>query len=63
MATNPDEALHPASRGGYGVSAIDWETSFRLAVIFGIILTWVRSQETKEQEIIQRSRTKVRRKE
>ena len=26
---------------GHGVSAVDWETSFRFAIIFGIILTWV----------------------
>ena len=30
-------------------SAIDWENSFRFAIIFGIILTWVKSQETKEK--------------
>jgi hypothetical protein len=33
---------------GHGASTIDWETSFRFAVIFGIILTWVKSRETKE---------------
>lgn len=33
---------------GHGVSAADWETSFRFAVIFGVILTWVKSRETKE---------------
>jgi hypothetical protein len=33
---------------GHGESAVDWETSFRFAVIFGVILTWVRSRETKE---------------
>ena len=26
---------------GHGASAVDWETSFRFAIIFGIILTWV----------------------
>ena len=31
---------------GYGESTIDWETSFRFAIIFGIILTWVKSQKT-----------------
>jgi hypothetical protein len=25
---------------GHGESTIDWETSFRFAIIFGIILTW-----------------------
>lgn len=33
---------------GHGESAEDWETSFRFLVIFGVILTWVRSRETKE---------------
>ena len=32
-----------------GVSTIDWETSIRLAIIFGIILTWVKSREIKEK--------------
>jgi hypothetical protein len=31
---------------GHGASAVDWETSFRFATIFGIILTWVKSRET-----------------
>jgi hypothetical protein len=34
---------------GHGTGAIDWETSFRFAVIFGIILTWAKSRETKEK--------------
>ena len=34
---------------GHGVSTIDWETSFRFAIIFGIILTWVKSREIKEK--------------
>jgi hypothetical protein len=34
---------------GHGESSIDWETSFRFAIIFGIILTWVKSRETKEK--------------
>jgi len=33
----------------HGASTIDWETSFRFAIIFGIILTWVKSRETKEK--------------
>ena len=33
---------------GHGASAVDWETSFRFAIVFGIILTWVKSRETKE---------------
>ena len=34
---------------GHGESVIDWETSFRFATIFGIILTWVKSREIKEK--------------
>jgi hypothetical protein len=33
---------------GHGESTIDWETSFRFAIIFGIILTWVKSREIKD---------------
>jgi hypothetical protein len=32
---------------GHGESTIDWETSIRFAVIFGITLTWVKSREIK----------------
>lgn len=34
---------------GHGESAVDWETSFRIATMFGIILTWVKSRDTKEK--------------
>ena len=34
---------------GHGESTIDWETSFRFAIIFGIMLTWVKSREIKEK--------------
>ena len=34
---------------GHGASAVDWETSFRLAIIFGIILTWAKSRDTKDK--------------
>ena len=34
---------------GHGESVVDWESSFRFAIIFGIILTWVKSREVKEQ--------------
>jgi hypothetical protein len=34
---------------GHGTGSMDWETSFRFAVIFGIILTWAKSRETKEK--------------
>ena len=30
---------------GHGESPVDWETSFRFAIIFGIILTWAKSRE------------------
>ena len=43
---------------GHGSSVVDWETSFRFALIFGIILTWAKSRETKEKQIIQKSGTK-----
>ena len=33
---------------GHGESIVDWETSFRFAIMFGIILTWAKSRETKE---------------
>lgn len=33
----------------HGSSAIDWETSFRSAIIFGIVLTWVNSRENKRE--------------
>lgn len=34
---------------GHGESAIDWETSFRFAIVLGIILTWSKSREAKEK--------------
>ena len=34
---------------GHGSSAVDWETSFRFAIVLGIILTWVKSRESKEK--------------
>jgi len=34
---------------GHGKSDVDWESSFRFATIFGIVLTWVKSRETKEK--------------
>lgn len=34
---------------GHGVSTIDWETSFRFAIVFGIILTWAKSRDAKEK--------------
>jgi hypothetical protein len=32
---------------GHEDSTIDWETSIRSAIIFGITLTWVKSREIK----------------
>jgi hypothetical protein len=34
---------------GHAESAVDWETTFRFAIIFGIILTWIKSREAKEK--------------
>lgn len=34
---------------GHGERAVDWETSFRYATIFGAILTWVKSRDSKEK--------------
>ena len=34
---------------GHGENTIDWETSFRFATIFAIILTWTKSREIKEK--------------
>lgn len=34
---------------GHGKNAVDWETSFRFATIFGVILTWVKSRDSKEK--------------
>jgi hypothetical protein len=35
---------------GHGESAVDWETSFRFAIIFGIILTWVKYRNSPSVE-------------
>jgi uncharacterized membrane protein len=37
---------------GHGESTIDWETSFRFAIMFGIILTWEKSREIKAEKIV-----------
>jgi hypothetical protein len=34
---------------GHGESSVDWQTSFRFAIIFGIILTWANPREIKEK--------------
>ena len=38
---------------GHGETSVDWETSFRFAIIFGIVLTWIMSREIKENLIFQ----------
>jgi len=30
-----------------GQSTVDWETSFRFAIVLGIIFTWIKSREIK----------------
>jgi hypothetical protein len=32
----------------HGASTIDWETSIRFAVLFGIILPWIETRRSKE---------------
>ncbi|MCK4640879.1 MAG: hypothetical protein KAU06_06050 [Candidatus Marinimicrobia bacterium] len=32
----------------HGAGTIDWKISFRFAIIFGIILTWIAVREKKE---------------
>ena len=34
---------------GHAKSAIDWGTSFLLAVLFGTVQTWVKSREIKDK--------------
>ena len=34
----------------HGAGVVDWETSFRFALIFGIVLSWTRTRESKEKE-------------
>ena len=31
----------------HGASTVDWETSFRFAVVFGIIFSWMESRRSK----------------
>jgi membrane protein CcdC involved in cytochrome C biogenesis len=42
---------------GHGESTVDWETSFRFGILFGIILKWAKSREIKEKLIFQKSGT------
>jgi len=34
----------------HGAGTVDWETSFRFAIIFGIVFPWMRARESKEKE-------------
>ena len=34
----------------HGVGTIDWGTAFRLAIIIGILLTWIKVREKKEKQ-------------
>ena len=34
----------------HGAGTVDWETSFRLAIILGIVLSWTKARESKEKE-------------
>jgi hypothetical protein len=31
----------------HGASTIDWETSFRSAILFGIIFTWINTRKVR----------------
>jgi len=33
----------------HGASTIDWETSFRFAILFGIIFSWIETRRSKEK--------------
>jgi hypothetical protein len=33
----------------HGASSIDWETSFRFAIVFGIIFAWIETRRSKEK--------------
>ncbi len=33
----------------HGRSTIDWETSFRFAILFGIILPWIETRRSKKK--------------
>jgi len=33
----------------HGTSTIDWETSFRFAILFGVILSWMETRRSKER--------------
>ncbi|MGB8646130.1 MAG: hypothetical protein WCF84_12895 [Anaerolineae bacterium] len=33
----------------HGASIIDWETSFRFAILFGIIFPWIETRKNKDR--------------
>jgi hypothetical protein len=33
----------------HGAVTVDWETSFRFAILFGIILSWLETRRSKEK--------------
>jgi hypothetical protein len=33
----------------HGANTIDWETSFRFAIVFGIIFPWIETRRSKEK--------------
>lgn len=33
----------------HGASTIDWETSFRFAILFGIIFPWMETRKSKDR--------------
>ena len=35
----------------HGASTIDWETSFRFAIVFGIIFSWIETRRSKRDDL------------
>ena len=35
----------------HGASSIDWETSFRFAILFGVILPWIETRGSKGKAV------------
>jgi hypothetical protein len=33
----------------HGASTIDWETSFRFAILFGILMPWMETRRSKQK--------------
>lgn len=33
----------------HGASTVDWETSFRFAILFGILMPWMETRRSKEK--------------